>query len=166
MDKEMKKSTYVTIHIFRFAIVTLLLCIVMARSYLLYADKLSEILSKLEASSNDMKNMIWLYKHAIRIFPCIFIVLVQWIAYIPDKNKSLACRERKWQILIVSLYTFFSLFPSIRGDRALDQVSQSALWFATQLIPLIILSLYYSQRQHTVNEPTEVHPDGEVIPQE
>ncbi len=75
MDKEIKKSTYIAIHIIRFALLSCVLCFIMAKCYELYGGKLAEILGKMENSSNDMKNMIWLYKHAVNILPCVQVLL-------------------------------------------------------------------------------------------
>ena len=162
MDQDVKKGIAVVIRILRFILVSALLCVIMSVSYSMYGGKLADILAKLESSNNTMDNMIWLYKHAVNILPCILVVILQALAYIPDKNKCLACRERKWQVFILFLYTYIFVFRNTLNGQELSDLGDSALWFATQLIPLIILALYYSQRQSTVNEPKEAHPDDIV----
>lgn len=159
MDQDVKNKISTTARVLRFILVSAILCACMSVSYSLYGGKFSEILLKLENANSTMENMIWLYKHAVNIFPCILVVILQVLAYIPDKDRKLACKERKWQMLILFLFVYVVLLRSAMNGQGFSVLGDSALWFGTQLIPIIILSLYYSQRQHTVDEPHEVHPD-------
>ena len=159
MDQDVKKGIAVFVRIIRFILVSALLCGIMAMSYSMYGGRFAEILGKLESANNSMDNVIWLYKHIVNILPCIFVVILQAVAYIPDKNKSIACKERKWQIFILFLFTYIFILRYALNGQKMSVLGDSALWFATQLIPIIILALYYSQRQNTANEPKETHPD-------
>lgn len=159
MDQNVNKRISTAIRVFRFILISAVLCSIMAISYSMLGGKFAEILGKLENSNNTMENMIWLYKHAVNILPCILVVILQTLAYLPDKNRKLACKERQWQMLILFLFVYVFVLRYALNGQELSALGDNALWFATQLIPIIILSLYYSQRQKAVDEPAEIHPD-------
>ena len=161
MDKEVK-NIGIAVRIARFILVSALLCVWMSVAYSLYGGKLAEILVKMENANNDMDNMIWLYKHIVNIIPFIVVAILQAVAYIPDRDKRIACKERKWQMLIVFLSIYLVLLRGVMNGQGLPALGDNALWFGTQIIPIIILTMYYSVRQGALDEPEEIHPDEMV----
>ena len=147
MDSNIQSITKPKINILRFCLISVALCVVMGLSLSFYGDDFAKILSKLNSSSNDMDNMIWVVKHIGNLLPSIAIVTVQSIVYSFVKDKTVASKERKWQALILIVFVYAILLPYTVNGRGLASIESSSLWFATQIIPLIIFMVYHSQRQ-------------------
>lgn len=159
MDSNTKNIAQPKFNILRFFLVSALLCAVMAASLSFYSDDFAAVIKKLDNSSNDMDNMIWVVKHIGNLLPAIAIFSIQGIVYSFAKSKLVASRERKWQALILIIFVYAVLLPYTVNGRGLASIESSSLWFATQIIPLIILMMYNSQRQSVLASGEDTEAD-------
>ena len=143
------------INIVRFAFISLLLCVVMVASFSFYGDGFASIMQKIDESKNDMTNMTWVAKHLGNLVPGIAIIIFQAVAYYFVDDKASAHKEQKWQALILLVLVYAVILPyainSTEGG-VISSIESSSLWFGTQLIPLIIIMAYHSQRSHVLYE--------------
>ena len=153
--QNVKKSKF---NILRFAIISVLLGAVMVASFWFYGDEFAAVLKRLDDSNNDMTNMTWVVKHLGNLLPGIAIVIFQAIAYSFVDNKVVAHKEQKWQALLLLILVYGGILPyAIKQTEAgvISSIESSSLWFCTQLIPLIILMVYHSQRGNILAEAGE-----------
>ena len=146
MDTKVHDIIKPKINIVRFAFLSAILCIIMVLSLSFYGDEFALIIKKLEGSDNDMENVIWIAKHIGNLLPTIAIVIIQGIAYSFVKDKAVSNKERKWQMFTLIVFVYACLLPYTVNGAGLAAIESSSLWFCTQIIPLVILMLYYSQR--------------------
>lgn len=153
---EKTEKTEKSFIVWRFILVSVILCLLMAMSHSFYIGKFGDIIVKLENADDDMETVIWLIKHIGNFFPCILTALVQYIFYPYDRNTVRAQKERKFEILVLAVFFFFVLLPYAmndgQGNMSLSNISDTSLWFATQSVPMLILFMYYSQRQKALTE--------------
>ena len=143
------------INVIRFAVISILLCVVMVASFSFYGDGFASIMQKIDESSNDMTNMTWVAKHLGNLVPGIAIIISQAIVYAFVSDKASAHKEQKWQALILLVLVYAILLPyAIKNTEAgvISSIESSSLWFCTQLIPLIIIMTYHSQRSNVLYE--------------
>ena len=154
--QNVKKSKF---NILRFAIISVLLGAVMVASFWFYGEDFAAVLKRLDESNNDMTNMTWVVKHLGNLLPGIAIVIFQAIVYSFVDNKVVAHKEQKWQALLLLILVYGGILPyAIKQTEAgvISSIESSSLWFCTQLIPLIILMVYHSQRGNILaEEPLE-----------
>ena len=143
------------INIPRFAFVSVMLCIVMFISFSFYGDGFADIMQKIDDSKNDMTNMTWVAKHLGNLVPGIAIIISQAIIYAFVSDKASAHKEQKWQALILLVFVYAVILPyaiNNTEEGVISSIESSSLWFCTQLIPLIIIMTYHSQRSNVLYE--------------
>lgn len=151
-----KQNKEKKMRVLRVLLMSVIICIAMGMSYSFFCKGFVEIINKIEQSPNDMDNNIWAVKHLGNIFPCIIISLIQLFVYSFEQNKIMAAREGIFETLVLCIFTYGFMLPYVMYDSQLGNMASfaslgdSGLWFATQLIPLIALLLYYSQRKKTL----------------
>lgn len=146
MDSNIKRPK---INLLRFAFISVVLCVVMVVSFSFYGDGFAGIMQKINESSNDMTNMKWVANHLGNLVPGIAIIIFQAVAYCFVEDKASAHKEQKWQALILLVLVYAVLLPYAIGQTeagVISSIESSSLWFCTQLIPLIIIMTYHSQR--------------------
>lgn len=151
-----KQNKEKKMRIVRALLMSILVCTVMGMSYSFFCNGFAEIINRIEQSTNDMENNLWVVRHLENIFPCVIISILQLFVYSYEKNKIMAAREGIFETLVLCIFTYGCMLPYTMYDTRLGEMASfaslgdSGLWFATQLIPLIALLLYYSQRKKTL----------------
>lgn len=146
-------------NIARLLVCSVLMSLIMIIMLYLYCTQVQSIISELDAASKPMDNMIWVVENLARLFPMIAVAIFQLVVYSGDGNiRGLYHREQRIECIIAMLFTFLIMLPFVyiknRANEAVDNegtvgtavFEQTYMWFATQLIPFVILIMYHGVR--------------------
>ena len=142
--------------IFAFSIV---MCAVSVGLFYLYATEVPEILVKLEEKGN-MKNTIEAVKHLVPMLNIAGLIIALTLIYKFVKAKDSDVQGEKGCImLIVALFTYLIIWPYVikvsegcfdplpeGEENVMSMLENTASWFATQILPFLIVTMYHFVR--------------------
>lgn len=166
-------------NILRTVLCAVALCALMAVMLFLFHGVMDTVTQRLEEidpqKDGDMKNTLWLIEKMLYIIPVCVLLICQTVIYkFAKTKKSIAYRERAWELIAAFVFTYAILLPAIfiysnnnppvvdaeTGEEALSLIARSVQWFVWQILIFLPAILYHRVMATSVKD-TEVQEEKE-----
>ena len=138
---------------FRLASCIVLLIATMVATLYLHANKVQDIIAKLE-EKGKLDNVEWLVEHVSYFIPVVLVAIAMTAFYSIFKKGSPVAMYKEKTIASVVLFvvTYGVMLPIVfNKTKVVDEEEIKLIdicinWFAFQFVPLVILALYHNSR--------------------
>ena len=153
MEIKMSKNKNYKIDSFRLAAGCALVVAVMAVALSLHANKVQDIIAKLQ-EKGSLENVEWLVEYVSSFIPVVLVAVAMTAFYAIFKKGSaiVICREKTIASVVLLAVTYGIMLPIIFKKTVVVDEEEIKLidicinWFAFQFLPLVILALYHNSR--------------------
>ena len=173
-------------NILRTVLCAVALCALMAAMLFLFHGVMDTVTQRLEEidpqKDGDMKNTLWLIEKMLYIIPVCVLLICQTVIYkFAKTKKSIAYRERAWELIVAFVFTYAILLPAIviysnnnpplpdaeTGEETLSLIARSVQWFVWQILIFLPAILYHRVMATGVkDEDNQSENEGKEIEQE
>lgn len=138
---------------FRLASCIVLLIATMVATLYLHANKVQDIIAKLE-EKGKLDNVEWLVEHVSYFIPVVLVAIAMTTFYsIFKKGSPVAMyKEKTIASVVLLVVTYVVMLPIVfNKTKVVDEEEIKLIdicinWFAFQFVPLVILALYHNSR--------------------
>ena len=143
---------------FKIVICTVGLCLLAILIMHLYADKVPELVEKINEKGN-MPNVIWVLEHVSISLPVIILAIALSVFYCnKEKYTPVSTQKEKFYIsLFTALFVYAAMLPYVyfSSKGMADELAAEGLkslweltykWFFVQIVPFMIMISYHAVR--------------------
>ena len=151
--------------VIRIIIFSILLCVLLALLFNIYADKL---VPKFEAMEKEDKepNLLWLFEHLSLALPAVAILAFFGVCYMnKEKHIPIITHNEQFIIMLVGIvFIFVVLLLRAKSTPVYDLETEEQigtlldstyLWFGAQIIPTVIIAAYHKIRSGSEKKELE-----------
>ena len=152
----MNTENRIKVSVLRILAFTLVLCVVAVAAFAFSEMLVERLLRGIDASKDANKNAIWVLGHMenLLFFPIVaFFGALLYRNVEDNETRAIFHKEKKIGFILLFIFVYFAFLPyyvtqNMAGDMSVfDAIGDKVLWFSTQVIPLLALIMYHSDRE-------------------